>query len=72
MPYINDLGDIDLLQKQQLHRFLERLCRKADHSPDSMHGLLVLCLFSGPLAVQTFLKSYPEWVEASYSSKYQS
>ena len=71
MPFISDLGDIDLLQKQQLHKFLEQLCKKADHSPDSMHGLLVLCLFSGPSAVQTFLKSYPDWLEHSYRSKYQ-
>ena len=71
MPFISDLSDIDLLQKQQLHKFLEQLCMKADYSQDSMHGLLVLCLFSGPSAVQTFLKSYPDWVKFSYGAKYQ-
>ena len=71
MPFIHDLSGMDMLQKQGLHKFLERLCKKVDYRPDAMHGLLVLSLFSGPSALQMFLKSYPDWLEVSYTDEYQ-
>ena len=66
MPHIGALSDNDSLQQDDLLEFLQQLSKNQSYSDQEKVGLLMICISSGPKAVQNFLESYPDWFEYEY------